>query len=476
MVYNHFILIDTIGPVNLWLHLEKYEARGVEILKTMPQAERQPFAVADVRRMFTEDPVGFVGLLFRNADFHFMHIWKAQFVEDFFVKRSFYGRPLREMWPLGVAGDLIWFVFTLGGLLALAAPLREGSFRVIGVLWISYTVFAMMIMHIEPRYLLPIWLFLALYACWALSSVGGLLRTLRQHRWNGLLALLLATVFLTVFFTYRNYPEIISRGIAREMHNAAGMQAFAAGDYATAARELEAAVETQSTFTETRANLALVYAAQGREADAWEVLGDIDSQRMSIVRGALERAEGDARSAETYFTDAETRAGEDAQQFALRWLPTAPRSLLNLGDGLDLGYVAGFSPGERSATDETYRWLQGSGRVRLPLEQPLAAGDVLLLRMTSGQPAAVPLTLTFVHGEQREQRTFAVQSGRWRIYRLTVPAEVAGAAELDIQLDAPIFIPAHIYDESIDVRPLSLMLSAVWIEPSSASGETHNSE
>ncbi len=38
----------------------------------------------------------------------FRHIWKAQFIEDYFVKRGFFTRPLRETAPLGLIGDLMW--------------------------------------------------------------------------------------------------------------------------------------------------------------------------------------------------------------------------------------------------------------------------------------------------------------------------------------------------------------------------------
>lgn len=468
IVYHHLILVDTIGPVNLWLHVEKYDEKGVEILKAMPQAERQAFAVSDTRRIFLEDPVDFVRLLFRNAAFHFQHVWKAQFVEDIFVKRSFYGRPLRAMWMLGALGDLLWFVFTLTGLVALAAPLRDGAFRVLALLWLVYTVFAMMIMHIEPRYLLPVWLFLALYGAWLLGSPGALFALLRQQRLNGVLAAFLGVAFLWLCFSYRNYPETIARGIAREIHDAAGMQAFAAGDYTTAMRELRAAVELQPTFVETRANLALVYVAQGKYEAARQVLSNTDAQRMSVARGALARAEGDTTQEAAYFTNAETRSGEDAQHFALHWLPSPPTNYLELGNGRDLGYLAGFSPGEQAtnpaAPVQYYRWLQGKGQIVLPLPEPLHTGSIVTLRLTSGQPNSTQLTVGFNDGTHSLAKTIDVASGEWRIYRLSVPDELAGERRLSLTLYAPVFIPAHLYPNNVDVRPLSLMVSAVGVE------------
>jgi 4-amino-4-deoxy-L-arabinose transferase-like glycosyltransferase len=467
LVYERLILIDTIGPVNLWLHIEKYEARGVEMLQGLPQADRQVFAVEDTMRIFREDPAGFFPLLFRNAEFHFRHIWKAQFVEDFLVKRSFYGRPLRELWPLGAAGDLLWFGFTLAGLAALVAPLhqREGMFRWLALCWIGYTVFAMMIMHIEPRYLLPVWLLLALYGSWLLANPRDLLARFRQHRLHGILAAAVAVAFLALVFSYRNYPDIIARGIERETHNAAGMRALAAQEYDTAVQELQVAVDAQPTFTDTRANLALALAAQGNYDAAWQALGGADSQRMSIIRGMLERAQNDPQAAAVYFTDAETRAGEDAQQFALEWLPVPPVSALELGSGRDLGYIAGFSPGETvqqgTQPPDTYRWLQGEGQIVVPLPQPLRADSVVVLRLAAGRPDTVPLTVRF--GDV-QALTVPVSGAGWRVYRLAVPPDLAGQQVLSLTLEAPTFIPAHVYSDSVDTRPLSLMVSGVHVQ------------
>jgi hypothetical protein len=56
-----------------------------------------------------------------------------------------------------------------------------------------------------------------------------------------------------------------------------------------------------------------------------------------------------------------------------------------------------------------------------------------------------------------------VASGRWRIYRLPIPAGLAGQQEIDIYMEAPIELPAHRQPVSNDVRPVSLMVNAVWV-------------
>ncbi|NJP04875.1 MAG: hypothetical protein HC837_04205 [Chloroflexaceae bacterium] len=60
--------------------------------------------------------------------------------------------------------------------------------------------------------------------------------------------------------------------------------------------------------------------------------------------------------------------------------------------------------------------------------------------------------------------TLPVSSGQWRTYRFPIPASLAGQQRLELGLNAPIFIPAHVTPDSVDTRPLSLMINAVQIE------------
>jgi hypothetical protein len=466
VVYQRFILIDTIGSVNLWLHMEKYEAKGVDVLRELPQRDRQVFAVEDTKRMFFEDPLHFWNMLWRNAWLHFLHIWKGQFIEDFLLKTSFYGRPLREMWPLGMAGDLLWFLFTAGGLAAMAAPLREGSFRWIALCWIGYTMLTVMLFHVEPRYLMPLWLLLMLYSSWAFASPVGLVRLLRQHWRNGMLALLLVGSFLVLCFSYRNYPHTLAVGIQREWHRAAGVQAFAADDYDRAVGELRAAAQAQPFFVNSQAELALALTAQGRYDEAQKITGSDDAQYMLVARGAIARGRGEQEQASDLFTRAEKKSGEDVQEMTRTWLRPVPLSYLELGSGQDYGYIKGFSAPEETATTRAmaYRWLQGSGQVVLPLPEPLQPGSLVALRMAGG-PGGTPLQVRFADGEGNRAALpeIFVAGERWRTFWLPVPTGFAGAQTLTVMLDAPIFIPAHEHPGSNDIRPVSLMLNAVWV-------------
>lgn len=469
IVYQRVILVDTIGSVNLWLHMEKYEEKGVEILKQIPQRDRQAFAVADTRRMFFEDPLNFWQMLWRNAWLHFLHIWKGQFIEDFFLKSSFYGRPLRAVWPLGIAGEILWFLFSLGGLIGLVLPAREGTFRWIAWGWAGYTMLTVMLFHVEPRYLMPLWLILMLYGAWVIGNARDILSLLRRHWLYGGVVAAIAVAFLVAVFTYRNYPETLTTGFSREYHRHMGVRAFEEGDYEAAVEELRAAVDAQPHFVSSHTELGLALVAQGSYEEAAEVVGKDDAQHMLLARGALAQAQGKDDQAADLFTKAEKKAGDDMQRMGDRWIIPPATALLNIGTGQGIGYIEGFSLPEESPGSRSYRWLQGTGSIEMPLPAPLTADSIVMLRMAGadGQEnqLGTPTTVTFLgeEGESLSSVSFRVAGGRWHTYRLVIPEAQAGSQTLHMRIEAPTFIPAHRYPDSNDIRPVSLMMQAVWV-------------
>ncbi len=480
VTYQRLILIDTLGPVNMWMAMSDSvnEGRGENeaktILAAIPQEQRQDFVSADIARIVREEPWRVV----RNFWPNFIHIWKAQFTEDFFVKVSFFTRPLREIWPMGALGDLIWLIFTPASLVALAARPREGGFRLLALGWIAYSCLTVMLIHVEPRYLLPIWFLMGLYGAAALSWLWGWLGQLREDRYDAVDAardflrspwsiagLILMLAMIGQIFSYRDYPQIIAQGVQREIHRTAGARAYAAKDYPTAISEYEAMLAAQPDFVDGRTELARIYLDLGRYDDGWAILSDRPTHRANVIRGALARAQHDDVMARSYFEDAEQRAGENVQKLTLAWLNPAPVSNLILGNGLDFGYLDGFSFGEDlppqpDGTVVSYRWLQGNGVIVLPLPAPLRANSILSLHMAGVTPGGIPLTVE-VGGAQIR---IPVESGQWRTYHMAVPANLVGQSQIQLRLHAPTFIPLQLNPESTDARQLSLMISRVSVE------------
>ncbi len=474
VTYQRLIVIDTLGPVNMWMAMSdsvnagRGENEAKAILAAVPQESRQDFVSADIARIVREEPWRLV----RNFWPNFVHIWKAQFSEDFFVKVSFFTRPLREIWPMGVLGDVLWLIVTPASLVALAARPNEGGFRLLAIGWIAYACLTVMIIHVEPRYLLPVWYLMGLYGAAALSWLWGWLRLRGRDRADesrpflrspwGVAGLTLMLAMLWQIFSYRDYPQIIAQGVRREIHRDAGARAYAARDYPAAIREYEAMLAAQPDFVDGRTELARIYLDLGRYDEGWATLADRPTHRADVIRGALARAQHEDNLARTYFEDAEQRAGENVQKLTLAWLRPAPTSSLTLGDGLDFGYLDGFSFGEElppspDGAGLSYRWLEGNGVIALPLPAPLRAGSVLSLRMAGAPPGTTPLTVEL--GGARV--SFMVAGGLWRSYEVVVPDSLAGQSRIELRLHAPTFVPLQLNPQSTDARQLSLMVSRV---------------
>jgi 4-amino-4-deoxy-L-arabinose transferase-like glycosyltransferase len=473
VVYGRFIPVDTLGQTNLWLDLDADDLRNEKIatLRKLPQADRAEYAMARAREILAADPAR----PFRQMWDTFRHVWKMQFVEDYFVKRSFFSRPLRAAAPLGLAGDVMWLVFTIGGLFGLAAPPREGWHnRLFMLAWLGYSLVTVLVFHVEPRYLLPIWTLLGIYGAWALAYttartgrhgagmrlLGRFSAYLRAYPHSTALGAGLTITFLILLLTYRDYPRIIASGIARERAMIAGERAYAADDYPAAESGFRAALAAQPTFVDAKVGLALALAAQGRREEAMTLIQGGGSRMADFVAGALNRDTGNPAAAIEPMQSSELNAGEDIQRWAIEWLRPPATNTLTLGNGLDLGYLSGFSGAEANAGGG-FRWLAGDGRVVLPLAEPLRADAAIVLRMTSGRQEVVPLDV-WVGG--RWSGRVLVAGGSWRTYRLMVPPELAGQRRVDIRLSAPTFVPARLNPASDDARTLSLMIGQVRVE------------
>ena len=459
VVYQRVIPIDTLGPINLWLDLGDTGERDAKIraLQAIPQADRQALATREARAILREDPLR----LFRPMWGNFRHIWKAQFVEDYFLKSSFFTRPLREAAPVGLVGDMVWVVFSFAGIVGFLHPSTDRPFKVMLALWLVYSILTVLVFHVEPRYLLSIWLLLGLYGATMLADMRGAWRGMRLHPVRGVLIAGMLVTLAGLFVTYRNYPTIIGDGIRREVAMRRGETAYARDAYAQAEHAFRQALAADPDFVDAEISLALALAAQGRAGEGLVVVSPEDSRRSALVEGALLRATGDIDAARELLGPSEQRSGEDTQRWSLAVLHPEPRSRLILGDdALDLGYLAGFG-GSEVAGDRSVRWLLGSGMIILPLPQPLAMGDSVVLELAGPLPRSGPLEV-IINGRRRVR--FAVAPD-WRRYQLLLPPDLAGTRQLRLDLHAPVTLPALHNPQSDDARPLSVMVHSVGVTP-----------
>lgn len=457
--YRHFIPVDTLGPINLWLDLSNGESREskINMLQTLPQADRQDYASAQAKAILREDPL----LPFRPMWGTFRHIVKAQYVEDYFVKRSFFARPMREAAPIGLPGDVLWLVFSFAGIIGFLHPATDRPFKVMSVLWFGYSVLTVLIFHVEPRYLLTIWVILGLYGSAVVSGFAPARFALWPRSVRGMLTTISLLVLAVLFITYRDYPTILARGIPRELAMYRSERAFRAGDYGIAENEARAALQADPGFVDATVALALALKAQGQPEQGLAELERGSSRRTDLVIGELRRVLGDNDGARDLLSVSETRSGEDTQQWTMDNVRPEPRSAVVLGDGgLDLGYIEGFGLSE-TAGGRSMRWLLGAGRVVLPLAAPLKPGSVVALDLASPFALDRPLDIV-VDGQWHFQIPVAPE---WRTYYIVVPADVALPQRLDIRLEASTHIPAQSDATSDDARPLSVMVHRVAIMP-----------
>lgn len=462
VLYGQLIPVDTLGQINLWLDLGPVADRtpNIEILRRLPQAERAPYAMAQARELLAERPLRILD----NAWPNFQHIWKAQFIEDYFLKSSFFTRPLREMAVLGLFGDALWLVFTLSGLVMLVSRPHEGwHWRVFFLAWMAYSMLTVIVFHVEPRYLTPLWTLLALY------GAGGLARLFAPKLYSPtpvyirMLQLTIVLGFLGMLLSYRDYPGIIGRGMARERAMIAAEQAYKQGSYADAERQYAQALQIQPFFVDARIGQSLALAAQGQLVQAQDVIRNGGSRQADLLGYALYAIHSPDQqmvsAALDSFDDTVAIAGEDSQAWVMRWLGRPPANSVRLGSSADIGRIQGFHGTEYDGAS-SYRWLRGQGQVQLTLSQPVTATDMLILRLNAGQDTAVPLTVRINNGPAY---ILEITGGAWRRYILPLPASAQGSTQLQIMLSAPTFVPALRNPNSDDLRFLSLMMSEVGV-------------
>ncbi|GAC1544363.1 MAG: glycosyltransferase family 39 protein [Herpetosiphon sp.] len=457
ITYHRFIPIDTVGSVNLWLNLDKQGERGahIEALRRLPQRDRADYAAAQVRSILRQDPLQ----PFRPMWENFHSVVKAQFIEDFFVKRSSFGRSLRSVALLGLLGDGLWLLWTGAGLIGLLHPATDRPFKWVPTLWLLYSVATVLLFHVEPRYLLPIWLVLAMYGSWTLAHGWRAVSAVQRHYMRTSLIIGSVIAFLALFLTYRDYPATLVRGIRRERAFHAAEQAMNRNDYDTAQSKFKLALQIDPTYDDTRVALAGVMGAQHQAAAGAALLDPQASRQSELMQGALLRGAGKTDLAASLMEEGERLGNIDAQTWALHALRPEPRDSVILGTSLDLGYMRGFALGEQLA-GRSFRWLEGSGEVILPLAAPLSEGNQVVIELAMPVPLPAPLTVSIDDGPAINLAAMP----QWRSIALAIPPRSTGRTTLHVHLHAPTFIALQHDPQSGDPRALSVMVHRVAVE------------
>jgi hypothetical protein len=190
-----------------------------------------------------------------------------------------------------------------------------------------------------------------------------------------------------------------------------------------------------------------------RRGDAARALGDLPSAlrayreathhapsyvAASVRLGDLLRELGDNSGARDAF-----KGDYTDPQLVVDWawdnLRPIPRGGLDIGDGLDFGYVGGVHPAER-IEDTTARWTDGHAIVRLgmaprddPEEEPAAFG-LVQLRLAAPHPGRSDVPAQVCAADTCWDLRVAPA---WRSY--TLPFRVAGGESLEVEIYSQTF-------------------------------------
>jgi hypothetical protein len=179
-----------------------------------------------------------------------------------------------------------------------------------------------------------------------------------------------------------------------------------------------------------------------------------DHPLAHAVRGDLRRIQGDTQGAAPDLAY-EAATQQDLQQWGWDWFVTPPPTRLELGDGLDLGFIRGFHLQREG--DEGFRWTRARSELRLAV--PPDAHE-LLLRIGSGRPDGSPAHVT-IAVDGAPAGTFSVGAD-WQELRLPLSVASSERDAIVVELRAPTFLPRQFDRASPDGRALGVMLD--WAE------------
>ncbi len=475
--YGRAILVETGLSYNLWAFNEPRESQEqiFQTLENIPNpAERSDYATAKGLARLREDPA----ILARKIWPGWIYLWRVKAIEDRFLQESYYsdvGLPLFTAALL--FDDLLYLLIALAGVAGLAFCFRgagrqetsAGTFfqnlksgtlgriqnpKALLIGWLVYAVVTTLLTHAETRYRHFLFPVLIPYAAWMLVQVANRRRqetgdrrqgpegrrgSPASHRHSSLVTrhssprpLVIALLWILITGVWiGSYPrEWVDQHFLRGWHALWSEFAWSAGWHDAALIEDERALAAQETpdgwirlgdhardmgdtrralkaYREAVALTPPYVAAVAREGDMMRASGDEESARKAFV--------GD-------YVDQQRLA-----EWSWRELRPGPRTYVNIGDGVDFGYIGGVYMAEKQQ-GVMARWSNGRALLRLPGAGP----GVLRLRLAAPQPDRMP-----THAEVCVAGRCQVLSvgPTWRTYELPLATNLAGVQQIEISSD-----------------------------------------
>ena len=369
--YGRLVAVDTTGGYNLWLAAQgvRDEPRmQAELSAVAGPVEKQAYAYGRAFEIISADPGAFLAKgVKESAD-----LWRPSFsAEERQVRGYTLGRvPGWHLAALMVFDDLLYLgvvLLALGALLFLPAhPLKS-----LTVLWVLLWVAMAFVFFAVTRFRLPMVAALIPWAGAALASLRaprGLRLALRPASALRLGTFMLGAVaFLVVALPGIELDDTLL-GITRWGEQAPYRAAEVRLREGDAPGALQLYLEANQEIADTRYGLAAARLQVGDAGGALSLLRQDEPEgrfEPDILRGEAARLSGDLDAARALFNTRVVQvAGEDAVNWAWDHLRPPPIGRIEVGSGLDLGFVRGFHGPERDSSGRTFRWTGPGAAVR----------------------------------------------------------------------------------------------------------------
>ncbi len=401
LAYEQCVLVETGLSYNLWAFNEPREDPAT-IFRTLEQIPdptvRAAAATERGLERLREDPA----ILLRKLWPNWVHLWRVKIIQDRFLLADYSSDPPPLVFLASLLlDDLLYVVILVAGVLGISRALAQHSpVALLLALWIAYVIAITLLTHGESRYRHFVFPILLPFAALQVTYLRTQLVAGRQSLAciPRLLAPLLVGLLLYTFVI--SYPwKWAVAGAARSSHRLVGNIALSRGRLDTAAAAYQRALAADATPDGWIA-LGDVRRQQGDRARAemayrraWR--NELDHIAASARVGDLLREQGRNAAAREAFIGRYV-AEQDVVDWSWTYLEPVPTTRIDVGEGLDFGYVGGVYPAE-FLQDAQARWTSGQARFRLSLTpsgaETVNQSALLQMRLAAPRPDDAPVTV-----------------------------------------------------------------------------------
>ncbi len=448
--YGAVIPVETGLSYNLWWYNEPREDEDTihgTLAAIANPAERADYATQKGLARLREDPA----ILLRKLWPNFNALWVVKPIEDRFLLTNYYQDVPFGMFAMALLlDDALYTSVAILGLSGLAlAPLDRRKVLLGG--WLLCVIAVVLLTHGEGRYRHFIFPVLLPYAAALLVALhyGAGWPCLRP-RWLLLTSLLVVALLWTPLVL--RYPAAWARtNLGRGWLVQRAEWAAGRGDAEEALRLYWRA-----------------HQADPRSVDVWLAIGNVQlrdgavEQALSAFDSAflisrssvpVNVSQGDAlrrlgrldearRAFKGYYT-----SELEMLEWAWLHLDTPPSAAVDVGDGLDFGFVDGMYAAEQQL-GRTARWTKGQAALRLAGSE---AGATIRLTLAAPRPDTHSVRAQICVGE----RCHDVEvTPTWRVYELAVPP----ADHYEVAISTTTFDPQALEGQASDSRRLGVLV------------------